>query len=172
MNLKQYIRDIPDFPKPGILFRDITPLLYHQESFRFCVDAFAKKAKIISPDVIVGIESRGFIMAGALAYNLGAAFVPLRKPEKLPYDTYSVSYDLEYGSTDMHIHIDALRAHKKLLIIDDLLATGGTVLASLDLIRQFEGKEVVGAGFVINLPLLGGVKKLESLNINTKFLIR
>ena len=110
-------------------------------------------------------------MAGALAYNLGVAFVPLRKPEKLPYDTYSVSYDLEYGSTDMHIHIDALRAHKKLLIIDDLLATGGTVSASLDLVKKFEGKEVIGAGFVINLPSLGGLDKLKSLNINTKFLI-
>lgn len=110
-------------------------------------------------------------MAGALAYNLGTAFVPLRKPEKLPYSTYSVSYDLEYGSTDMHIHTDALSGHKKLLIIDDLLATGGTVLASLDLIRKFEEKEVVGAGFVINLPSLGGLDKLNSLNINTKFLI-
>ena len=110
-------------------------------------------------------------MAGALAYNLRTAFIPLRKPEKLPYDTFSVSYELEYGSTDMHIHTDALSGHKKLLIIDDLLATGGTVLASLDLIRQFEGKEVVGAGFVINLPSLGGLKKLESLNINTRFLI-
>ena len=110
-------------------------------------------------------------MAGALAYYLGPAFVPLRKPEKLPYSTYSVSYDLEYGSTDMHIHTDALNGHKKLLIVDDLLATGGTVLASLDLIRKFEEKEVVGAGFVINLPSLGGVDKLNSLNINTKFLI-
>jgi len=169
--LKDNIRTIPNYPVAGVQFRDITTLLQKRDLFKKMIDGITKQWAETPVDAILSIESRGFIMAGALAYNLGAAFVPLRKPEKLPYDTYSVSYDLEYGSTDMHIHIDALSGHKKLLIIDDLLATGGTVLASLELIRQFEGKEVVGAGFVINLPSLGGLDKLESLNINTRFLI-
>ena len=122
-------------------------------------------------DAILSIESRGFIMAGALAYNLNTAFVPLRKPDKLPGETYKVSYTLEYGSTEMHIHKDALDGHNKLLIIDDLLATGGTVIAALDLIKNFEKKEVVGAGFVINLPSLGGLTKLNNLGISSKFLM-
>ena len=170
-DLKDSIRTIPDYPVAGIQFRDITTLLQNRDLFKKMIDGMTKQWAETPVDAILSIESRGFIMAGALAYNLGTAFIPLRKPEKLPYDTFSVSYELEYGSTDMHIHTDALSGHKKLLIIDDLLATGGTVLASLDLIRQFEGKEVVGAGFVINLPSLGGLKKLESLNINTRFLI-
>ena len=170
-DLKNSIRTVPDYPVEGIQFRDITTLLQNKDLFANMIDGMTKQWAGVHIDAILSIESRGFIMAGALAYNLGTAFVPLRKPEKLPYSTYSVSYDLEYGSTDMHIHTDALNGHKKLLIVDDLLATGGTVLASLDLIRKFEEKEVVGAGFVINLPSLGGVDKLNSLNINTKFLI-
>ena len=170
-DLKNSIRTVPDYPVEGIQFRDITTLLQNKDLFANMIDGMTKQWAGVPIDAILSIESRGFIMAGALAYNLGTAFVPLRKPEKLPYSTYSVSYDLEYGSTDMHIHTDALNGHKKLLIIDDLLATGGTVLASLDLIGKFEEKEVVGAGFVINLPSLGGVDKLNSLNINTKFLI-
>ena len=110
-------------------------------------------------------------MAGALACNLNAAFVPLRKPQKLPWQTYSVSYELEYGATDMHIHQDALDGHENLLIIDDLLATGGTVIAALDLISKFQNKNVLGAGFVINLPDLGGLKKLEDLGIKSRYLI-
>ena len=170
-DLKDSIRTIPDYPVAGVQFRDITTLLQNRDLFKKMIDGMTKQWAETPVDAILSIESRGFIMAGALAYNLGTAFIPLRKPEKLPYDTFSVSYELEYGSTDMHIHTDALSGHKKLLIIDDLLATGGTVLAALDLIRQFEEKEVVGAGFVINLPSLGGVDKLNSLNINTKFLI-
>tara|TARA_A100001234_G_scaffold145168_1_gene127551 strand:+ start:128 stop:661 length:534 start_codon:yes stop_codon:yes gene_type:complete len=170
-DLKDSIRTVPDYPVEGVQFRDITTLLQNASLFKKMIDGMTKQWAGVPIDAILSIESRGFIMAGALAYNLGTAFVPLRKPEKLPYSTYSVSYDLEYGSTDMHIHTDALSGHKKLLIIDDLLATGGTVLASLDLIRKFEEKEVVGAGFVINLPSLGGLDKLNSLNINTKFLI-
>ena len=111
-------------------------------------------------DAVLSIESRGFIMAGAIAYFLNAAFVPLRKPHKLPFDTFKVSYDLEYGSTEMHIHTDALDGHKDLLIIDDLLATGGTALAAVELIKKFEDKNIVGAGFIINLPDLNGDKKL------------
>ena len=169
-DLKDSIRMVPDYPVKGVQFRDITTLLQNAGLFKKMIDGMTKQWAETSVDAILSIESRGFIMAGALAYNLGTAFIPLRKPEKLPYDTFSVSYELEYGSTDMHIHIDALRSHKRLLIIDDLLATGGTVLACLDLIRKFEGKEVVGAGFVINLPSLGGLEKLKSLNINTRFL--
>ena len=169
-DLKDIIRTVPDYPVKGVQFRDITTLLQNASLFKKMIDGMTKQWAETSVDAILSIESRGFIMAGALAYNLGTAFIPLRKPEKLPYDTSSVSYELEYGSTDMHIHIDALRSHKRLLIIDDLLATGGTVLASLDLIRKFERKEVVGAGFVINLPSLGGQEKLKSLNVNSRFL--
>ena len=170
-DLKDSIRTVLDYPVQGVQFRDITTLLQKPHLFKKMIDAMTSQWAPYQIDAILSIESRGFIMAGALAYNLETAFVPLRKPQKLPFKTHSVSYELEYGATDMHIHTDALDGHTNLLIIDDLLATGGTVLASLDLIRQFEGKEVVGAGFVINLPSLGGLKKLESLNINTRFLI-
>ena len=170
-DLKNSIRTVPDYPVEGVQFRDITTLLQNSKLFKKMIDGMTKQWAGTPIDAILSIESRGFIMAGALAYNLGTAFIPLRKPEKLPYTTHSVSYELEYGSTDMHIHTDALVGHKKLLIIDDLLATGGTIIASLDLIRKFEEKEVIGAGFVINLPSLGGAEKLNSLNINTRFLI-
>ena len=116
-------------------------------------------------DAVLSIESRGFIMAGAIAYNLNTAFIPLRKPDKLPGETYKVSYTLEYGSTEMHIHKDALDSHKNLLIIDDLLATGGTAIAAIDLIDMFEKKNIVGAGFIINLPELKGDKKLEERGV-------
>ena len=170
-DLKDSIRTVPDYPVDGVQFRDITTLLQKPHLFKEMIDAMTSQWEQYKIDAILSIESRGFIMAGALAYNLNTAFIPLRKPQKLPFKTHSVSYELEYGATDMHIHTDALDGHTNLLIIDDLLATGGTVLASLDLIRQFEGKEVVGAGFVINLPSLGGLDKLKSLNIDTRFLI-
>ena len=170
-DLKDSIRTIPDYPVAGVQFRDITTLLQNTDLFKKMIDGMTKQWAETPVDAILSIESRGFIMAGALAYNLGTAFIPLRKPEKLPYDTFSVSYELEYGSTDMHIHTDALRGHKKLLIIDDLLATGGTVIAALDLIKKFQDKEVVGAGFVINLPELGGHTKLENLGVVSKYLL-
>jgi len=116
-------------------------------------------------DAVLSIESRGFIMAGAIAYHIGAAFIPLRKPDKLPGETFKVSYTLEYGSTEMHIHKDALDNHKNLLIIDDLLATGGTALAAIDLIDMFEDKNIIGAGFIINLPELKGDKKLQERGV-------
>ena len=150
MNLKQYIRDIPDFPKPGILFRDITPLLYHQESFRFCVDAFAKKAKIISPDVIVGIESRGFIFGSALAYEMKLPFGPIRKAGKLPYFVREVKYDLEYGSDILQIHSDVIQPSQRVVLVDDLVATGGTIRASRELIEKMGGN-IVGINTVIIL---------------------
>ena len=150
MNLKQHIRDIPDFPKPGILFRDITPLLYHQESFRYCVDAFVKKAEVISPDVIVGIESRGFIFGSALAYEMQLPFVPIRKEGKLPYSVRTVKYDLEYGSGILQIHSDAIKPSQKVVLVDDLVATGGTIQASRALIEELGGI-VVGINAVVIL---------------------
>ena len=170
-DLKDSIRTVPDYPVEGIQFRDITTLLQNRDLFKKMIDGMTKQWAETPIDAILSIESRGFIMAGALAFNLNAAFVPLRKPQKLPFHTYNVSYELEYGATDMHIHKDALDNHKNLLIIDDLLATGGTVIASLDLIRKFEAKNIVGAGFLVNLPALGGFKKLENLGIKSKYLV-
>ena len=131
-DLKDSIRTVKDYPVEGVQFRDITTLLKNAGLFKTMIDGMTKQWADAEIDAILSIESRGFIMAGALAYNLGTAFIPLRKPQKLPYKTYSVSYELEYGSTDMHIHTDALNGNTKLLIIDDLLATGGTVIAALD----------------------------------------
>ena len=170
-DLKDSIRTIPNYPIDGVQFRDITTVLQNASLFKRMIEGMTKQWEKIPIDAILSIESRGFIMAGALAFNLNAAFVPLRKPQKLPFQTYNVSYELEYGATDMHIHKDALDNHKNLLIIDDLLATGGTVIASLDLIRKFEAKNVVGAGFLVNLPALGGFKKLENLGIKSKYLV-
>ena len=133
-DLKDSIRTVSDYPVKGVQFRDITTLLQNANLFRKMIDGMTKQWEKIPIDAILSIESRGFIMAGALACNLDTAFVPLRKPQKLPWKTYSVSYELEYGATDMHIHQDALDGHENLLIIDDLLATGGTVIAAIDLI--------------------------------------
>ena len=164
--MKEYVRTILDYPVKGIQFRDITTLLQNSQHFSKVIDEMTEPWKNNSIDAVLSIESRGFIMAGAIAYNIGAAFVPLRKPDKLPGETYKVSYTLEYGSTEMHIHKDALDNHKNLLIIDDLLATGGTALASVDLIEKFDNKNIVGAGFIINLPDLNGDKKLHERGIN------
>ena len=163
--MKEYVRTILDYPVKGIQFRDITTLLQNSGHFKKVIDEMTEPWKGIEIDAILSIESRGFIMAGAIAYNLGTAFVPLRKPDKLPGETFKVSYTLEYGSTEMHIHKDALDNHKNLLIIDDLLATGGTALASIDLVKKFNNKNIVGAGFIINLPDLKGDKKLEERGI-------
>ena len=170
-DLKDSIRTVPDYPVEGVQFRDITTLLQNSKLFKKMIDGMTKQWAGTPIDAILSIESRGFIMAGALAHNLGAAFIPLRKPQKLPFKTHSVSYELEYGATDMHIHTDALDGHTNLLIIDDLLATGGTVIAALNLIKKFQDKEVVGAGFVINLPELGGQIKLENLGVESKYLL-
>ena len=164
--MKEYVRTILDYPVKGIQFRDITTLLQDSVHFKQVIDEMTEPWKNTAIDAVLSIESRGFIMAGAIAYNIGAAFVPLRKPDKLPGETYKVSYTLEYGSTEMHIHKDALDNHKNLLIIDDLLATGGTALASVDLIEKFDNKNIVGAGFIINLPDLNGDKKLQERGIN------
>ena len=163
--MKEYVRTILDYPVKGIQFRDITTLLQNSKHFKKIIDLMTEPWRNEKIDAILSIESRGFIMAGALAYNLNTAFVPLRKPDKLPGETYKVSYTLEYGSTEMHIHKDALDNHKNLLIIDDLLATGGTALAAIDLINKFNNKKILGAGFIINLPDLEGDIKLKNKGI-------
>ena len=163
--MKEYIRTISDYPVKGIQFRDITTLLQDAGHFKKVIEDMTSPWKDKKIDAVLSIESRGFIMAGAIAYFLNAAFIPLRKPHKLPFETYKVSYELEYGSTEMHIHTDALDAHKDLLIIDDLLATGGTALAAVELINKFKNKNIVGAGFIINLPELNGDKKLTEKGI-------
>ena len=163
--MKEHVRTVPDYPIPGIKFRDITPLLQDSRRFAQVVDEMSKPWFGLKIDAVLSIEARGFIMAGAIAYKLGAAFIPLRKPDKLPGDTHSVSFELEYGKTEMHIHKDSLDNHNRLLIIDDLLATGGTALAAVELIEKFEKKVLLGAGFIIDLPDLGGAKRLKEKNI-------
>ena len=163
--MKEHVRTILDYPVKGIKFRDITTLLQDSKHFKNVIDLMTDPWRDSKIDAILSIESRGFIMAGAIAYKLDTAFIPLRKPDKLPGETYKVSYTLEYGSTEMHIHKDALDNHTNLLIIDDLLATGGTALAAIDLINKFKNKNIIGAGFIINLPDLKGEKKLLDKNI-------
>ena len=163
--MKEFVRTIIDYPVKGIKFRDITSLLQNSKHFRKVIDEMTAPWIDKKVDAVLSIESRGFIMAGAIAYNIGAAFIPLRKPDKLPGETYKVSYTLEYGSTEMHIHKDALDNHQNLLIIDDLLATGGTAMAAIDLIEMFKNKNIVGAGFIINLPELQGSKLLAERGI-------
>ena len=163
--MKEHVRTVPDYPIPGIKFRDITPLLQDRRLFAQVVDEMSKPWYGLKIDAVLSIEARGFIMAGAIAYKLGAAFIPLRKPDKLPGDTHSVSFELEYGKTEMHIHKDSLDNHNRLLIIDDLLATGGTALAAVELIEKFDKKVLLGAGFIIDLPDLGGAKRLKEKNI-------
>ena len=163
--MKEYVRTILDYPVKGIQFRDITTLLQNAGLFKKVIDEMTEPWRSIDIDAVLSIESRGFIMAGAIAYNIGAAFVPLRKPDKLPGETFKVAYTLEYGSTEMHVHKDALDNHTNLLIIDDLLATGGTAIAAIDLVNMFQNKNIVGAGFIINLPDLNGDKKLKERGI-------
>jgi len=157
-SLKARIRDVPDFPKPGILFKDVTPLIGHGESFRLCVELLAERARAASPELIVGIESRGFIFGAAVADRIGAGFVPVRKPGKLPYKSVRESYALEYGTDALEMHEDAVEG-RRCLIVDDLLATGGTAGATGRLIERCGGR-VIGFGFVIELAFLGGRTKL------------
>ena len=163
--MKEFVRTILNYPVKGVQFRDITTLLQNSSHFKQVIDEMTEPWIGEKIDAILSIESRGFIMAGAIAYNLDTAFVPLRKPDKLPGETFKVSYTLEYGSTEMHVHKDALDNLQNVLIIDDLLATGGTSLAAIELIEKFENKKIVGAGFIINLPELEGDKKLIDKDI-------
>ncbi len=165
-SVKQAIRDIPDFPKAGILFKDITPVLQNGAIFRQAIDALAEQFADQQIDVIVGVESRGFIFASALAYKIGAGLVIVRKPGKLPAATYQETYELEYGTDTLEIHQDAIQSGQKVLIVDDLLATGGTVKATADLLKKFDAK-IVGIGFLIKLAFLNGKDKLQGYNVKS-----
>ena len=160
IDLKDCIRSIPDFPKAGILFRDITTLLKDKSAFRRAVEELAKKYKNKKIDLVVAVEARGFILGGAIAHKLGAGFVPVRKKGKLPWKTDSVTYDLEYGTDTLEMHLDAVKPSDRVLIIDDLLATGGTVKAVVDLVNNRQGK-ILGIAFVIELVDLKGREKLK-----------
>ena len=162
--LKQLIREVPDFPKPGILFYDITTLLKDRDGLRSTIDAFRDHYAGLKIDVVLGVEARGFIFAPVLAYALGAGFVPVRKPKKLPPLCTSVSYDLEYGSDTLQIHTDAISSGTRVLIVDDLLATGGTARAVTQLVEELGGT-IVGLGFMVELTFLGGRDKLAGFDI-------
>jgi adenine phosphoribosyltransferase len=162
--LKQLIREVPDYPKPGILFYDLTTLLKDQRGFHDLVDRLCSHYAERKIDAVVGIEARGFIFAPALAYRLGAGFVPVRKPKKLPAKTASVSYQLEYGTDTLEIHEDAIRPGQQVLISDDLLATGGTAAATVQLIRKLGGT-VAGAAFAVELTFLNGRAKLPDVDV-------
>ena len=166
MNLNDYVAAIPDFPQKGILFRDITPLMQDGEAFAYACDDLIEYAKRIGAEIVVGPESRGFIFGCPISKELHIGFVPVRKPNKLPRKTISCSYDLEYGTNELHIHADAISKGQKVLIIDDLLATGGTVEATIKLVEQLGG-EVVGCGFLIELVDLKGRERLKGYDVHT-----
>jgi adenine phosphoribosyltransferase len=162
--LKKLIREIPDYPKPGILFYDVTTLLKDRQGFHALVDKLCEHYSGRRVDVVAGIEARGFIFAPALAYRLGAGFVPVRKPKKLPWKTAAVSYQLEYGTDTLEIHEDAVTPGQHVLVCDDLLATGGTASAAVNLVRKLKG-EVVGAAFAVELNFLKGRSKLPDVDV-------
>jgi len=164
MDLTPYIRDIPDFPKPGILFKDITPLLADPSAFEYAIARLAAHYSATPIDAIAAAEARGFLFAAPLALALRKPLVPLRKPGKLPYRTYSLKYDLEYGQAELHMHIDGIEAGARVLMVDDLLATGGTMAAGCQLIEQ-AGGTVVGIAFLVELTFLAGREKLAGHDI-------
>jgi adenine phosphoribosyltransferase len=164
--LKTKVRDVPDFPKPGIVFKDIMPLLADPASLRETVDLLAEWAVPRKPDVILGAEARGFITGGALACRLGCGFVAARKPGKLPWRTVSAKYALEYGFDSLELHADAIVRGQRVLIHDDVLATGGTAKAKVDLVEQLGG-EVVGLAFIISLEFLNGRERLEGYDVHS-----
>jgi len=159
-DLREFIREIPDYPKPGILYRDITPLLAHYEAMMMAIDLMAEPFLDAKVDVIAAAEARGFIFAAPLAMRLKAGFVPIRKPGKLPYELRSFKYDLEYGSDELQIHIDSIKPGQRVLLVDDLLATGGTMEACCRLLEQADA-EIVGCSFLIHLATLGGEARLN-----------
>ena len=166
MDLKAFIRDIPDFPKPGILFRDITPLLADTAALAKAIELLAEPFKDSRIDVVAAVEARGFIFGSAVAKALGAGFVPIRKKGKLPFETHSVSYGLEYGEDAVEVHTDAVASGTRVLMVDDLLATGGTMAAACELIDQ-RGADIVGLTFLIELADLNGRDKLSQYDIHT-----
>jgi adenine phosphoribosyltransferase len=165
-DLRARIREVPDFPKPGILFYDITTLLKDADAFREVVDRMAEQVDGRTIDLVVGMESRGFIFSAPLAYKLQAGFVPVRKLGKLPADTIEVEYALEYGTATLEIHRDAIQPGQRVLIVDDLLATGGTVMGTIELVRRLGG-EIAGLSFAVELTALKGREKLREFDIHT-----
>lgn len=164
IDLKEHIRDIPDFPKEGIIFKDISTLLKHKDAFAHSIDLLAKQFQNERVDYVVGVEARGFIFGSALAYKLGTGFIPVRKKGKLPYKTKSVTYALEYGSDTLEIHEDAVPAGSRVLVVDDLLATGGTVKAVIDLLKA-QKAHIVSVAFIVELQFLKGKEKLQDLPV-------
>ncbi len=168
--LKNSIRTIPDYPKPGILFRDITTLLGNPRAFRRAIDELVQPWAGMRIDKVAGIEARGFILGGAVAHQLSAGFVPMRKKGKLPHAVVSIAYSLEYGIDEMEMHEDAVAAGERVILVDDLIATGGTAEAAVKLLQRI-GAEVAAACFVINLPDLGGARKIEALGVPVRTLM-
>ncbi|MDI6816144.1 MAG: adenine phosphoribosyltransferase [Actinomycetota bacterium] len=164
MDLKAYVRDIPDWPKEGIMFRDITPLLANPKSFKYAIDAIADHYKGQQIDAILGAEARGFILASALAYALDCGFIPARKPGKLPYNTCKAEYELEYGFDSLEMHEDAIKKGQNILVVDDVIATGGTAAAKIELVKLLGGN-VVGIAFLIELSFLNGRSKLNGQDV-------
>ena len=164
--LEQLLRDVPDFPKPGIVFKDITPLLADADALKEAVRLLADPYRDMHVDIVVGVESRGFIFGPAVAVELGAGFVPIRKPGKLPAETISASYELEYGTDTLEIHADAVQPGQKVVLVDDLIATGGTIAAVRELIEALGG-EIVGASFLVELCFLNGREKLPGIDIRS-----
>ena len=160
LDLRDRVRDVPDFPKPGIVFKDLMPLVADPAYFRATIDELAELARPLQPDIILGAEARGFIFGGALAYQLGCGFVPARKPGKLPWQTVTATYELEYGQDSLEVHADAVGDGARVIVHDDVLATGGTAKAACTLIEKCGGV-VSGLAFVIELGFLGGAAKLE-----------
>ena len=169
-DLKASIRTIPDYPKPGIMFRDITTLLGDARAFRRAVDELVHPYAGGKVDKIAGIEARGFILGGAVAHQLSAGFVPIRNKGKLPHQTVSIAYSLEYGVDAMEMHADAIGQEERVILVDDLIATGGTAIAAVNLLRQI-GADIVGACFIIDLPDLGGAEKLRALDVEVRTLM-
>src|ERR1700749_3828426 len=169
-DLRDSVRSIPDYPKPGIVFRDITPLLGNPRAFRRAVDELVQPWAGSKIDQVAGIEARGFIIGGAVAHQVSAGFVPIRKKGKLPHQTVRMAYALEYGTDEMEIHVDAIAKGERVVLVDDLIATGGTAEGAVKLLRQI-GAEVLAACFVIDLPELGGAAKLRKLDVPVRTLI-
>ena len=164
IDLKALIRDVPDFPQPGILFRDITPLLHDPDAYRYVIDELTRQIGALAPDAIIGIESRGFLFGAPVAYNLGLPFVPVRKAGKLPAERMSVEFALEYGESQLDVHVDALERGQQTVIVDDLLATGGTAAATAKLVELL-GAYVKALAFLVELPFLGGRERLQHYQV-------
>jgi adenine phosphoribosyltransferase len=169
-DLRSSIRSIRDYPKPGIIFRDITTLLGNARAFRRAVDELVQPWAGAKIDKVAGMEARGFILGGAVAHQVGAGFIPIRKKGKLPHTTVTIPYSLEYGLDEMEVHIDAVSPGERVILIDDLIATGGTAEGAVKLLRKI-GAEVVAACFVIDLPDLGGARKLRDLGVSVRTLM-